>query len=254
MVAAPDFVLLVVALSAFLVGGVIKGALGFGLPLLAIPAMTAAHSLPMALSIAIYPVFATNIWQTWRFRAHVPARILPGFLLAGVVGLFAGAALLGHVREAVLEVAVGIFVLVYLATKGRSKLTRRTHERGKRAAPVFGFLAGAIHGATGLSGLVGSPYFHALNLARPAFILCNGAMFTTFSIIHGPTLTGLGLYQTSGIWLGILALPAAFAGLWVGGRLGQQLDAQRFSSLVVGILSVTAVIPVWNGLRDILSF
>jgi uncharacterized membrane protein YfcA len=253
MSADPDLILLLVALAAFLVGGVIKGALGFGLPLLAIPAMTAAHSLPMALSIAIYPVFATNIWQTWSYRAHVPGRFLWGFLLAGAVGLFTGAILLGQIRDAYLEIAVGGLVLVYLAMRNRGKARQPTPERSRRFAPVFGFAAGAVHGATGLSGLVGTPFFHSLNLARPTFILCNGAMFSLFSILHGPTLTGLGLYQASGVWIGIVALPAAFLGLWLGGHIGRRLDADRFSRVVIGILGLTAIIPIWNGLRDIVS-
>jgi uncharacterized membrane protein YfcA len=152
MSADPDLILLLVALAAFLVGGVIKGALGFGLPLLAIPAMTAAHSLPMALSIAIYPVFATNIWQTWSYRAHVPGRFLWGFLLAGAVGLFTGAILLGQIRDAYLEIAVGGLVLVYLAMRNRGKARQPTPERSRRFAPVFGFAAGAVHGATGIVG------------------------------------------------------------------------------------------------------
>lgn len=253
MVAAEDISLLLVALAAFFAGGTIKGAMGFGLPLLAIPAMTAAHSLPMALSIAVYPVFATNLWQTWSYRAHAPRRILPGFLLAGAVGLFSGALLLGYIREAILEIAVGALVLVYLATRGQRRKRPGAGGHPSRFAPLFGFTAGAVHGATGLSGLVGTPYFHALDLARPTFILCNGAMFTLFSILHGPTLTSLGLYQASGVWIGLAALPTAFLGLWLGGRIGRRLNAERFSRVVVTILGLTAIIPIWNGLRDILG-
>lgn len=82
---------LAMALAAFFLGGIIKGTMGFGLPILAIPAMTAIHSLPMALSVAVIPVAATNIWQLCSFRtSRGEAPFMPKFLLFGTVGLIFG--------------------------------------------------------------------------------------------------------------------------------------------------------------------
>ena len=241
-----EWIVLIVALGTFFLGGVIKGAMGFGLPMLAIPSITAAHSLPMALSIAVIPVVATNVWQLWAFRAHRNVRFLPAFLLAGIVGLVVGGVALSWIRDAYLEIALGGLVLFYLATRTRGPKVAST-----RVAPAIGLAAGAVHGATGLSGLVGTPYLHALQLDRPAFVFCNGAMFTLFSALHVPTLASLGLYQVSAIWMGLLALPAAFLGIWIGGRLGARLTRAGFSRVVIIVLAGAAVIPIMNGLREL---
>ena len=251
---SPEILVVVIAAVAFCLGGIIKGAMGFGLPLLAIPAVTAAHSLPMALSIAVIPVVATNLWQLWAFRdARVEATLLPAFLIPGTGGLIFGVFALSQVRDAYLEIALGGLVLSYLAVRMRGARGVRPRWANTRLAPVFGGIAGAVHGATGLSGLVGTPYFHALALNRPVFVFCNGAMFTLFSALQAPTLWALGLYQPSAIWMGALALPAAFIGLWIGGTLGARLKSEAFSRAVLIILALAAIIPVWNGLRDLLA-
>lgn len=253
ILSGPDGFILLIAVSAFFVGGILKGAMGFGLPLLAIPAMTAAHSLPMALSIAVFPVITTNIWQLWTLRAQRrEAKFLPVFLMVGAGGLIFGVFALSWVRDAYLEIALGGLVLSYLLVRLRGS-DGVPKWASSRLAPGVGAAAGAVHGATGLSGLVGTPYMHAMSLPRPVFVFCNGAMFTLFSSMQAPMLWALGLYQASAIWVGLLTLPAAFLGLWIGSKLGARLNTEAFSRAVLIILAIAAIIPVWNGLRDLLA-
>ncbi len=251
---SPDTLVLVIAMAAFGLGGIVKGAMGFGLPLLAIPAITAAHSLPMALSIAVVPVVATNVWQLWTFRAaRAEAAFLPAFLIVGAVGLIAGVFALSWIRDAYLEIALGGLVLSYLLLRLRGSAGETPLWASTRLAPVVGGFAGAVHGATGLSGLVGTPYLHAMSLPRPAFVFANGAMFTLFSSMQAPTLWALGLYQPTAIWMGFLTLPPVILGLWIGNTLGARLRSEAFSNAVLGILAIAAIIPVWNGLRALLA-
>jgi uncharacterized membrane protein YfcA len=235
----------IVAIFAFLLGGIVKGAMGFGMPMVAIPVLTAVHSLPMALSIAIVPVIATNIWQLWKFRAHRRSDVLPKFLATGVFGLFAGALVLSYVRNAYLEIGLGLFVLSYLARR-----TRKNAPADPRFAPAFGFAAGVAHGTVGLSGLVGSPYFHALGLTRPKFIFCNTAMFMMFSVLH---LVSLNLYSDGAVWIGFATLIPAFTGLWIGDKLSARLSSSGFSRLITCMLIFGAILPIWNGVQSLLA-
>lgn len=253
LLSGPDSLVFLIAMFAFFIGGILKGAMGFGLPLLAIPAMTAAHSLPMALSIAVIPVLSTNIWQLWTLRAHRhEAKFLPVFLIVGAGGLIFGVFALSWIRNAYLEIALGGLVLTYLLVRLRGS-PGVPRWASPRLAPVVGGAAGVVHGATGLSGLVGTTYMHAMALPRPVFVFCNGAMFTLFSGMHAPILWVFGLYEPSAIIIGALTLPAAFGGMWIGTKVGARLNTVAFSRAVLIILGVTAIVPVWNGLRDLLA-
>lgn len=146
---------LMIAVAAYFIGGVLKGAMGFGLPILAIPLMTLSHPLPVVLSVAILPTVLTNVVQLWTFRAHRDLPFLPIFLILGAVGLCFGGVILSRLNHAWIEVALGGMVLAYLASRLRPAQAPRLGHRGH--APYYGFLAGMVHGTTGLSGLSGRP-------------------------------------------------------------------------------------------------
>lgn len=247
-----DPIVLIIAALTFFIGGVAKGAMGFGLPVLAIPAITAFGSLPLALSVVVAPVVATNAWQLWSFRAHRNVAFLPRFMLFGLIGLGVGTLVLKQVEDAYLEVALGFGVLLYLVSRGR-KRAAMSETRQMALSPLLGAFAGIAHGTTGLSGLVGASFFNAAGLARPAFVFCTGLMFTTFSTLHLPALFAVGLFQTSALGIGLISLAPAFAGMWVGGRLGEQLNASAFPKIVVCMLAFTAVLPIWSGVSKLLA-
>jgi len=245
-----DPFILLIASVTFFVGALAKGVLGFGLPLIAIPALTAFGSLPLALSIAVPPVVATNIWQLWKFRAHRHIPLLRWFVIIGVVGLLAGTLLLKSIDDAYLETMLGCLVLMYLVRKrlGNGELSVR---RSSQLAPFVGGFAGLVHGTTGLSGLVGTPFFHAAGLGRPEFIFSNSLMFIAFSALHMPALAAVGLYDASAVLTGLIVVIPAFAGLWIGGLLGEKLKATTFPILVQCMLAVAAVLPIWNGVSKL---
>jgi uncharacterized protein len=249
--------LLLIAVGAYFLGGILKGAMGFGLPILGIPVMTVTHSLPIALSVAILPTLATNIAQLWSFRAHRGSPFLPRFLAMGAVGLCLGGLVLSRVNDAYVEIALGIMVLIYLASRLRPRqainveapATRRTS-----LAPVFGFLAGVVHGSTGLSGLVGPPYLHSLNLPRPTFIFAAGAMFTLFSLMQAPVMAALGLFRVEAVSISLLVMPLALLGLQIGGWIGARMKSPTFSRAVLVVLAITAALPITNGIRSLAGF
>tara|TARA_R110002124_G_scaffold48148_7_gene142428 strand:- start:822 stop:1583 length:762 start_codon:yes stop_codon:yes gene_type:complete len=243
-----DPLILFIASFTFFIGGLSKGAMGFGLPMIAIPMLTAFGSLPLALSIAVPPVVATNVWQVWKFRQHRGQPFMQRFLALGIVGVLIGASFLKYIEEAYLEVLLGCMVLFYLFVSQRKGSETLPVVQRDKLSPVIGGFAGMAHGATGLSGLIGTPYFHAIGLTRPAFIFCNSIMFTVFSALHMPAMAVAGVYQPSAVPIGVIVILPAFAGLWLGGFWGGRLKASTFPIIVKAMLTIAAVLPIWNGL------
>ena len=148
---------------------------------------------------------------------------------------------------------LGSLVLLFLLVRNRKGGWTLSASRRDGLAPVVGGFAGIVHGTTGLSGMVGTPYFYAAGLARPAFIFSNSLMFTVFSMLHMPALAAFGLYQASAIPIGLIVMVPAFAGLWLGGLVADGLKAATFSKLVQAVLALAAILPIWNGLSQLLS-
>ncbi len=246
-----DPVILMIAAATFFIGGIAKGALGFGLPMIAIPILTAFGSLPLALSVAVPPALATNLWQIWKFREHRKIAFLPWFLVSGMIGIFLGAFVLKNIENAYLEIGLGCLILSYL-WRSRNKRDALSSELSNKIAPLIGGVAGMVHGSIGVSGIVGPPFFQAAGLARPAFIFCNSMMFITFAALHLPALAMVGLFDLPAILTGVLVTLPVFVGLWIGGRIGEKLNAEMFLKLVQGLLAIAAVLPIWNGMSKLL--
>lgn len=243
--------IILVSLLLLLAGGTVKGILGVGLPMVAIPGLTLTVGLPNALAIISIPVALANLWQVWQFRQARGLRgILVPYLLAGALGTAAGTLILVSLPEAWLELGLAAMLIGYIVLRLRSPGLRLLENVAKRSAMPVGFGAGVLHGATGIAGPIGITYFHAQGLGRDRFILSVGLMFLTFTSVQIPMLGFAGILSRDTVLIGIISLPAVAAGLWIGNKVGRQMNARVFDGLVLFILAWTAAGLIWRAITS----
>ena len=234
--------------ASLLAGSIIKGAIGLGLPLVAIPVLSLFVGVPHALSVVAVPMVATNAWQIWQFRkerADVP--FLRSFLILGTGGIAAGTWLLSNSSSESLEVTLACAVFAYLALRLTRPNFGLSREAGLRFAPAAGLGAGVLQGATGVSGPIGVTFFHSMGLARGTFMFCTAAMFLLFATLQLTLLTGAGIATGETFVQGLFALIPAALGLPIGNRLAKRLSAKVFDRLVLFLLVATAVPLFYKG-------
>ena len=104
--------ILVIAV-AFIVAGVAKGAIGIGLPPIAVGLMTLAVPLDDALAIMTIPTLATNVWQA--LYGHGLGRLFRRFwtlALTATVTLIVVAAILGGLGSAQATAWLGVMLVL----------------------------------------------------------------------------------------------------------------------------------------------
>src|SRR5690606_4427615 len=117
-------------------GALVKGATGLGLPLIALPVLTAVFGLQHAVSVMAVVQIVTNSMQLWQFRAEARndrMSFLPRFLVAGALGVILGTWALSSLPERVLVFSLGVLLLCYFALK----LVAPHIVVSRRAARVF---------------------------------------------------------------------------------------------------------------------
>jgi uncharacterized membrane protein YfcA len=218
--------------AAFIVGGTAKGALGIGLPLVAVPLTAQFLDLPVAIGLLSVPMVATNIGQSLESGGTLPAlhRLWP-MLAAIVLGTWAGVHLLLGTDRHLLNAVVGtVLVLLagWLLYQPRIALSRSAE---RWAGPLVGLLAGMFGGVAGMFGppliayLVGLglhpdlfvKYISILFLAATGtLILALGGMgalsITDFAVSAAATIP-IQLGVVIGRWLRGICPPALFRGL-----------------------------------------
>ena len=58
-------IIFIICLFTLLLAGIVKGALGMGLPLFAVPILVTVFDLPTAIALMIVPILTSNLIQAW---------------------------------------------------------------------------------------------------------------------------------------------------------------------------------------------
>ncbi|HEX4976985.1 MAG TPA: sulfite exporter TauE/SafE family protein [Nocardioides sp.] len=235
-----DLLVIVAALS---VGAFVKGVSGTGLPQVAIPVMAAFLGVERAVIIMSIPGIAANVWLVVAHRAaRRESRDVPVLLGTGIAGAVLGTVLLTTVDARFLSAVLAVIILVYVGLRVAAPNLSLPPSVTSWVSPPVGFAAGALQGATGVSGPLLSTYLHAFALSPGAYIFSLSSLFLVFSATQVVTLVGLGAYTTRLVLEGFLALVPVAVMLPLGSRLGRRLGERTFSTVVMVGLAVAAAV------------
>jgi uncharacterized membrane protein YfcA len=235
-----DPVLLVLVTATFIVAGLVKGVVGMGMPTVSLALLAATVGLPSAMALLLAPTIITNVWQALvgGYLKQIVWRLWP-FLLASVVTVWLGVAILARVDvrwlSGLLGVLIAFYALAGLFNLGLGKLV----SRGRHAAPVNGALTGLLTGMTGSSVFPGVAYLQSLGLPRDMLIQAMGVLFVVTTMALGLSMGGQRLLSVE---LGLLSLGAvvpALVGMQLGQRLRQRLSETTFRRVFLsGLLAM----------------
>jgi uncharacterized membrane protein YfcA len=239
----------VIIVAAMSVGAFIKGATGQGLPQIAIPAMALFLGVEPAVVIMAIPGIFANGWLLWNYRSYFKAtRDLPALLAMGTVGAIAGTMLLDTLDEDVLALvlasSIGVYVIMFFA----HPQLRLPPDVTRFTSPPVGLAAGALQGATGISGPVVSTYLHGYRLEKEAYVLSITTVFQVYALVQAVTLAGIGLYTGRLLFLSLLSLVPIMAILPLGARFTNRLSQRTFDLVIVSLLIASAIKLTYDGL------
>lgn len=239
---------LVVIVAAIALGAFVKGATGSGLPMIAIPVMAAFLGVERAVVLMAIPGVVSNTWLLCVHRQRLPdTRDLPTLLLTGIVGAVTGTWLLKTLDPRVLSLVLSAVVVGYVLTfvtrpgfRLRPELTRYL------SAPVGG-AAGALQGATGISGPLLATYLHAYRLERAVYVVSITTLYLVFSVAQVFSLAGLGLYSPARLRDSLLALLPMLV-LPLGNLVARRLSREAFDYTVLAVLLLAAATMTYDAL------
>jgi uncharacterized membrane protein YfcA len=146
---APETVAL--AMMIFFLAGIIKGVVGFGMPLFAISLLALTMPLTTAIAANVGPSLVTNVRQAFRgpYLMVLIKRLWP-FLIPAIGLIWFGIAIQLRVNEAYPGLVLGLLAIAFAAI---SALHYQITIRPGVEKP-FGFLLGIVNGLmTGITGI-----------------------------------------------------------------------------------------------------
>lgn len=230
-------------------GGFLKGAVGAGAPLVAVPLLALLYDVPFAVAIFALPSFLSNIWQGWVYRGQRRSqRFVWTLSLAAGAGAAVGSVLLATLPSDVLMAGLSLIVFLYIGFRLFRPGWVLLREQAQRLAIPAGLIAGIMQGAGGISAPVSITFLNAMRMERGEFIATISIFFALMSGVQVPSLAALGILTGERALLSLAACLPLFGAMPLGAWVGARVSKERFDTLILWLLAAIALRLLWAAL------
>ena len=241
-----DTVLIIAACAAaILFGGIVKGTLGVGLPLFAVPLMSLMIGSTQAIALVAVPVLASNIWQAWQEASWKATfkRFWPLMLTQAIMTVFAVHWTLSFsVKQMNMLVAFAVVLaVVSMLFKPSFSISP---EKEKWTGAMVGTLSGMLGGVSSLMGPILISYMMSLKLKRDEFVGAISVIYLNAALPLYAAMYGFDRMELIDIGYSFLALIPMALGLSTGQKLRHRLSEEAFRKVLLGFLIFVAALLV----------
>jgi uncharacterized protein len=228
---------LAACIVAMIAGGTVKGIVGIGLPLVALPVMANFIPIPQAIALLLLPSFVTSVWQTFHGGLFAPSlkRFWP--LLIGIAaGTFASVRMLAAFDVTTLYLILGTIIATFATLLHRRIVLPVAPRAEPWAAPVVGAAAGLVGGLSMLFGPIYAMYLAGLRLGKDAFVAVIALSNVWATLVLAAAMAQFNLLGRTELVASVLALVPAFVGLAMGHWLRGRINEDRFRKTLAVVL------------------
>ena len=241
-----DTVLIIAACAAAIMfGGIVKGTLGVGLPLFAVPLMSLMIGSTQAIALVAVPVLASNIWQAWQEASWkiTLKRFWPLMLTQAIMTVFAVHWTLSFTVKQ-LNMLVAFAVVLAVVSMLFKPSFSISPQKEKWTGALVGTLSGMLGGVSSLMGPILISYMMSLKLKRDEFV---GAISVIYLNAAWPLYAAMYAFdrmEVIDIGYSFLALIPMAIGLSTGQKLRHKLSEDAFRKVLLGFLIFVAALLV----------
>ena len=235
----PTIVLIII--FAILAGGLIKGTLGFGMPMVALPIIAFVIPATTAMIILCAPILLTNFLQI-KFKQGVSSyRFLPMFVSL-VIGLIVGARLILEINLNTITqiIAVSIIFAALINCFG-FKIQNPNKNREKIMTSIIGFGSGILGGLSTFYGPPMLAYLVASDLPKEKFVRTVSTMYFIGSFPLYGSLIYYGFATKEDIIMSIFLILPAFISQQIGTRIRDKINQKQFRICILVTLIILGI-------------
>lgn len=232
--------MLIAAAAIILIAAVVHAVTGFGFALVATPllAMTAdPHTAVVATTLS---ALAMTVTVAVRQRPYAEWRVGAIAFVGIVLGMPLGLVVYRITSERLLTGLIGVGVLACTAI-----VWRGVKIQGNTPTLVgVGLLSGALSTSTGTNGPPMVAAFQGMGYDPRTFRATLAVVFGGTSVCSLLGFLVAGQVSIDALWIGLVGVPVVQLGYWFGNALFNRIDPQRFRTVVLAALLVSAAITL----------
>lgn len=233
-----------------LLAGVVKGAVGFAMPLIMVSGMGVLIDPKIVVAAIILPIVASNALQVVRAGlgpARDAVRDFALYIVLVCVFILVSAQFLTLISTRAMFLVLGVPVTVLCGIQlAGLRLTIPQHRR-RLGSIVAGTLSGILGGLAGTWGPTTVLYLVAVDTPKARQIAVQGVIYGLGSVmlLLGHLRSGVLNGQT--VWLSAVLLVPALSGMWLGFRIHDRIDQHTFRKATLAVLFVAGLNLIRKG-------
>lgn len=229
--------------------GLIKGVVGFAMPMIIISGLSSMVSPEIALAALILPTLATNGWQGLRqgwAAAWASVKAFRVFLICGGVTLLASAQLVRIMPQQALYLCIGIPIVLFAAMQligWRLRLAGRSN----RAEAAVGTFAGFVGGVSGVWGPPTVAYLTAIDTPKLDQMRVQGTVYGLGAVLLALAHLQSGVLRAETVPISAVLILPAVLGMAIGLRVQDRFDQALFRRATLLVLLVVGLNLIRRG-------
>jgi uncharacterized membrane protein YfcA len=234
---------------SFVLGGMVKGVIGLGLPMVAVPVLATFMDPKVAVALMSVPVLTSNIWivgTSGRLRELV--RRYWSVLVALTVFTFAGAQFFVKMDVGLASIMVGTGIVVVCLFQAFPIKATLDPKHEVWLGPVAGTAAGIMGGMTNYLAPIMIAYLMALKVPRDLFVFSMSLFFVFGS---APLFGSLALHHildANVLVISAVATLLVIAGLQLGAALRRLIPQAIFEKILLAVLFLIGLNLIRRGI------
>ena len=237
----------VVAVPAVLLLGISKSGFGAGFGSLAVPLMALVTTVPVAAAILMPVLLLMDILGIIAYRKDFDLGLLKFTVPFALLGVAIGALTFHLLSASTVAGLVGVLTLAFLLQRWLQR-----HRASAHAMPRWlGAVLTVTSGFTSFVAHVGGPpinaYLLPLRLKPVTYTATMAYLFLLINLSKWVPYGLLGLLAVEQMATGLVLLPLAPMGVWLGVRMARTISATVFYRIVYLGMALTGLKLTWDG-------
>ncbi|MEO1494100.1 MAG: sulfite exporter TauE/SafE family protein [Pseudomonadota bacterium] len=236
-------------LATYFVAGAVKGAMGFGLPVVAVTILPFVVPVETALALNAVVIVLTNFQQIRQGGAYHEGFAAAWPMMLGMSLMVPiGALFTVGLSTPVLMTILGAFVILFVVSSFVNPALRTPPGWERRIGFGMGLASGFVGALTSAPGPIFVMYVVSLHLARPVYITALGFIMALFGSVVGLSYIWVGVLRWEHALPALVSVPLAIFGMWIGDRWARRLPVETFRKAVLILLGILALMLIRRAL------
>ena len=239
------------AVLVALLAGVVKGMVGFAMPMIMISLLGSFVAPDVALAGLILPTLVTNGMQALRQgwgQAWVSIKKFRLFMLIGLVAMLVSAQLVRILPQETLLLMIGLPVVLFCAAQLMGVGLRLPERDRAWIEGAIGGFAGFIGGFSGVWGPPTVMYLTALDTPKAEQMRVQGVIYGLGAIALFGAHVGSGVMRAETLPFSAAMVVPAVLGTWIGFQIQDRIDQRAFRKATLAVLMIAGLNLVRRGL------